>query len=186
MGESTHPAPDREPQDVSDDLLDLAWRAELARRVPGVSAEVIEEYCDFELHPSMRSDREKLRPILAAVLPAARKAVLAELLGTPEEIAAREAEAASKTPDDTVRLCEMARPGEHDRRVREQVAADMKRAAAGRRDYATRAPDHIAAELEGEARVFDTAAMVAADPREVMWGLLPASMWTDADRPEDS
>jgi hypothetical protein len=53
---------------VPGDLLDLAWRAELARRSPGVSAEVIEEYCDFELHPSMRSEREELRPILAAVL----------------------------------------------------------------------------------------------------------------------
>jgi hypothetical protein len=53
---------------VLGDLLDLAWRAELARRSPGVSAEVIEEYCDFELHPSMWSQREELRPVLAAVL----------------------------------------------------------------------------------------------------------------------
>lgn len=63
------PAPDGCMQDVPDDLLNLAWRTELRRRAPGVSGEVIEEYCDFELHPSMRSDREKLRPILAAVLP---------------------------------------------------------------------------------------------------------------------
>lgn len=72
---------------------------------------------------------------------------------------------------------------EIERRVREQVAADLKRAAAGRRDYATRASEHIAAELEAEARVFDTASRVATRPGEVMWGLLPADMWTDADRP---
>lgn len=69
------------------------------------------------------------------------------------------------------------------RQERKQVAADLKRAAAGRRDYATRASEHIAAELEAEARVFDTATRVATEPREVMWGLLPADMWTDADRP---
>ena len=121
--------------------------------------------------------------ILAAVLPEARKAWFAELLGTPGEIAVRDAEAAQRTPDDTVRLCEMARSGEHERQVRAKVVADLKRAAAGRRDYATRAPEPIAAELEAEARVFDTASRVATQPSEVMWGLLPAAMWTDADRP---
>lgn len=55
--------------------------------------------------------------LLAAVVPAIRKAVLTELLGPPEEIAARKTEADARTPDDTVRLCEMARPGEHARRV---------------------------------------------------------------------
>ncbi|MFC9973580.1 hypothetical protein ACFVH6_22065 [Spirillospora sp. NPDC127200] len=71
-----------------------------------------------------------------------------------------------------------------EKRVRAEVASDLQRAAAGRRDYATRAPAHIAAELEAEAKVFDTAAKVAVAPCEVMWGLLPADMWTDADRPE--
>lgn len=64
------------------------------------------------------------RHILAAILPEARKAWFSELLGTPEEIAAREAEAEQRTPDDTVRLCELAQPGEHERRVRERVAAE--------------------------------------------------------------
>lgn len=122
---------------------------------------------------------------LAAVLPEARKAWFAELFGTPEEIARREADAARRTPDDTVRLCELAQPGEHERHARGKVAADLKRAAAGRRDYASRAPKDMAAVLEAEARVFDTASRVATQPSEVMWGLLPAALWTDADRPTE-
>lgn len=39
------------------------------------------------------------------------------MFGAPEEIAARKAEAATRKPDDMVRLCEMARPGEHAERV---------------------------------------------------------------------
>jgi hypothetical protein len=68
--------------------------------------------------------RFEARRLLAAVLPAARKAVLAELFGPPEEIAARKAEAATRKPDDLVRLCDLARPGAHAQRVREQVAAE--------------------------------------------------------------
>lgn len=122
------------------------------------------------------------RVVLAAVLPEARKAWFAELFGTPEEIARREAEAAQRTPDDTVRLCELARPGEHEQRARGKAAADLKRAAAGRRDYASRAPKDMATALEAEADVYDTAARIAETPNDVMWALLPVTMWTEADR----
>ena len=89
------------------------------------------------------------------------------------------------TPEQAERKALAAVLPVHERQVRERVAADLKRAAAGRRDYATRAPEHIAAELEAEARVLDTASRVATEPGEVMWGLLPAAMWTDADRPAE-
>lgn len=73
---------------------------------------------------------------------------------------------------------------EHEERIRAKVAADLRRAAAGRRHYA----DHAATpgdavEFRTEAAVYETAAKAAINPREVMWGLLPAEMWTDADRP---
>ncbi|OLT13038.1 hypothetical protein BJF79_03825 [Actinomadura sp. CNU-125] len=67
------PAP--RPQDVPDELLDVAWRAELARWSPGASAEQIEEYCDFAAHPSMASHREELRPVVVAVLAAHERMV---------------------------------------------------------------------------------------------------------------
>ena len=118
------------PEDVPETILDVAWRAELARRSPEASAALVEEYCDFDAHPSLRAHREELRPALGAALATARKAWFAELFGTPEEIAAREAEAAQRTPDDTVRLCEMARPGEHERQVRKQVADEARFAAS--------------------------------------------------------
>lgn len=70
------PTPALRPEDVPDDLLDVAWRAELARRSPAASAETIEEYCDFEAHPSLASHREELRPVLAAVLAACIERVL--------------------------------------------------------------------------------------------------------------
>ncbi|MFE9099890.1 hypothetical protein [Actinomadura geliboluensis] len=98
------------------------------------------------------------------------------LPGEPDEVI-------SAATQDEIRHALAAVLPEIERRVRAQVAAGLKRAAAGRRDYATRAPEHIAAELEAEARVFDTASRVATEPSEVMWGLLPADMWTDADRP---
>lgn len=75
--------------------------------------------------PSNRNPWAALHDALAAVLPAHERQVMTKLFGTPEEVAAREAEARERTPDDTVRLCEMARPGEHERRVREQVAAEI-------------------------------------------------------------
>jgi hypothetical protein len=64
--------------------------------------------------------------VLAAVLPEARKAWFAELVGTPTEVAARAAEAAQHSPDDTIALCEKARPGEHERRIRAKVATEIK------------------------------------------------------------
>jgi hypothetical protein len=58
------------------------------------------------------------------------------LFGTPEEIAARKAEVDEKQPDDPaemrariVGLCEKSAPGEHERRAREQVAAEYRAAA---------------------------------------------------------
>ncbi|MFG2001724.1 hypothetical protein ACGFNU_21490 [Spirillospora sp. NPDC048911] len=63
---------------MPDELLNLAWRAELTRRVPEARAELIEEYCDFEAHPGMRYQREQLRPVLAAVLPEHKRQVRAE------------------------------------------------------------------------------------------------------------
>lgn len=59
----------------------------------------------------------------------ARKEWFAELFGTPEEIAAREAEAADRPLDDPIELCERIRPGEHERRVRERVAAGLRKDA---------------------------------------------------------
>lgn len=79
------------------------------------------------------------------------------------------------------RIAELAVP-EIERQVRAKVTADMKRAAAGRRDYASRASEHIAAELEAEAAAYDTAARIAEAPTDVMWALLPLTMWTEEDR----
>ncbi|HEX5568541.1 MAG TPA: hypothetical protein VFY14_16725 [Streptomyces sp.] len=79
-----------------------------------------------ETHPAMI---ELARTTLAAVLPVHERQVMTRLFGMREEVAAREAEAAQRAPDDTVRLCEMARPGEHERRVRERVTAEIEAAA---------------------------------------------------------
>ncbi|MGI5162730.1 hypothetical protein ACQEU3_46990 [Spirillospora sp. CA-253888] len=114
------------------------------------------------------------RAVLTAVLTEARHAWFVELFGDP----AQRLDVEQQADDRDALARRIEEP------VRAKVAADLQRAAAGRRDYATRAPAHIAAELEAEARIFDTAAKVATAPREVMWGLLPADMWTDADRPE--
>ncbi|TYK45188.1 hypothetical protein [Actinomadura decatromicini] len=66
------------------------------------------------------------------------------MFGTPEEIADRETEAAQRTPDDTVRLCEMARPGEHERRVRERVAAaQVARLEATMREWSAPEPQEV-------------------------------------------
>ena len=107
------------PEDVPEELDGIAkeaWNRHAATAPPGAYH-----------HEGIR------RAIVAAVMPEierrTREQVRKELFGTPEEIAAREAEAAQRTPDDTVRLCEMARPGEHERRVREQVAAEIEETA---------------------------------------------------------
>jgi hypothetical protein len=73
-----------------------------------------------------------IRDILAAVLPAARRQWFAELFGTPEEIRQREIEAkANAKPDDPAELCERARPGHHEQRVRAKVAEEARAYAEG-------------------------------------------------------
>lgn len=95
------------PQDVPDDLVEALLAA---------ANDACVEMPHFEA-----------RRILTDLLPATYRYWFAAAFGTPEEIAAREAEASERTPDDTVRLCERARPGEHARQVREQVAAEIER-----------------------------------------------------------
>lgn len=94
------------PADVPDDLLSLYGRNYLGSS-PAVAA----------------------RRAMAAVIPEierrARAQVMTELFGPREDLAAREAEARQRTADDTVRLCEMARPGEHARQVRERAAEEI-------------------------------------------------------------
>lgn len=68
-------------------------------------------------------------------------------------------------------------PGEAERRTRARVAADLRRAAEGRRHYATNAPPDMAAVLEAEAAAYDTAAKIAGGGGRVMRGVLPAAMW---------
>ncbi|MUN41462.1 hypothetical protein [Actinomadura litoris] len=64
-----------------------------------------------------------------------RGQVMTELFGSRQEVVARRSE--PRTADDTVRLCEMARPGEHERQVREQVAAEILAKAEPYRDALT-------------------------------------------------
>lgn len=119
------PAPEGRirPQDVPPELVTRAAKASIPHF----------ESCDFgdswQDCQDCRRAYDRAHYALAAVLPErerrVRKAVLTELLGTPEEIAAREAEAATKTRDDTVDICERARPGEHARRVLEAAADQL-------------------------------------------------------------
>ncbi|WP_433233807.1 HIT family protein [Actinomadura nitritigenes] len=74
-------------------------------------------------------DHEAIERVLRAVLPAAYRQWFAQAFGTPEEIAARAAAAAGRAPDETVRLCETARPGEHEQRIRARLADELERAA---------------------------------------------------------
>lgn len=80
MPESTHPAPGpaMRPDDVPDELLDLAWRADLAHRAPGASAEEIATFGDFD--PAFaESCRDALRPMVAALYGAIREQAAAEI-----------------------------------------------------------------------------------------------------------
>ncbi|MCP9947216.1 zinc finger domain-containing protein [Actinomadura madurae] len=92
------------------------------------------------------------RHILAAVLPGTYRWWFTQAFGTREEIAAREADAAKRTPDDTVRLCETARPGEHEQRVRAQVAAEIED-ARGPRPRGSALPDFAGAAYDHAARI---------------------------------
>lgn len=66
-------------EDVPSEWLDAAWRAELRRRSPTSSAELHEEYADIERHPELASQRDDLRPIIAAVVPLVRAQVADEI-----------------------------------------------------------------------------------------------------------
>lgn len=70
-------------EDVPDEWLDAAWRAELRRRSPTSSAELHEEYADIERHPELASQRDDLRPIIAAVVPLVRAQVADEIEAAP-------------------------------------------------------------------------------------------------------
>jgi hypothetical protein len=97
-----------------------------------VPAELLDAACDrmFGTPPEPGDDREGMARALAAVLPEherqVRAAVFVEMFGgTPEEVRAREAEAAKRPVDDPIELCERIRPGEHERQVRAKVAAEI-------------------------------------------------------------
>jgi hypothetical protein len=77
--------------------------------------------------------------------------------------------------------------------VRGEIAADLKRAAAGRREYAAGIPErkhdgddkggHLTAmrqELLSEADHYESAALLVEDPRHLM-GAVPSWRWTDVE-----
>jgi hypothetical protein len=68
----------------------------------------------------------------------ARRALWAELVGTPEEIAEREKAACDAKPDDPVELCERIAPGEHEKRVRQKVAEEARAVNATYEETCTR------------------------------------------------
>jgi hypothetical protein len=67
--------------------------------------------------------------------------------------------------------------------VREQVVAELTRAAQGRAHYAGHAPaDAVRAVLEIEAATYATAARIATGAKPLlMLGLLPLVMWSEAE-----
>lgn len=135
------PAPEGRTQDVPGEAVHAV-------------AETLYRHYDSEYgasHLTWMDFADEARELIQAAAPHLRKAVLAELLGTPEEIAAREAH--PRTPDDTVRLCEMARPGEHERQVREQVAQELLAVDPAEWALAGQHAGHEAARVaRGEAR----------------------------------
>lgn len=64
-----------------------------------------------------------------------------------------------------------------ERIIREKIAESLRRAAAGRREYAVNAPDHIREELEREAVSYESCAHIVDDPRNVM-DVIPSWRWT--------
>lgn len=123
-----------------------------AMRPQDVPSELVEAMLEAANHACIEMPRFEARRILAAVLPVHERQVMTRLFGTREEVAAREAEAAQRAPDDTVRLCEMARPGEHERRVRERVAAEIEAERSGGTEHWSIAMDHAARIARGESR----------------------------------
>lgn len=109
------------PEDVPDEWVRLAVRANADRNHVDLCGCVAwPERCLSGYTPTQWEHGDEAHTI-ATVLSAARKAWFVELMGDPED---RAQEAA--TPDDTVRLCEMARPGEHERRLRKRVAEQIE------------------------------------------------------------
>lgn len=70
-----------------------------------------------------------------------------------------------------------------ERQVRERVAAEIRRAAAGRRHYAKRATEPgDADDYMGEAAYLEAAAEIAEESNPLaMCSLLPHELWTDVE-----
>lgn len=67
-----------------------------------------------------------------------------------------------------------------ERIIRKKIVESLRRTAAGRREYAANAPDHIREELEHEALGYEASAYIVEDPRHVM-GAVPSWRWTDEE-----
>ena len=68
--------------------------------------------------------------------------------------------------------------------IRARLAAELRRAAAGRRHYADTAPDGpLKDHLQGEEHAFEQAARLALgrDPL-LMLGIMPAALWTEEEQ----
>lgn len=71
-----------------------------------------------------------------------------------------------------------------ERDIRDRIAASLRRAAEGRREYA--APfygdieDHVAirAQLEQAARAYESSAAIIEDPKNIL-GVIPSWRWTE-------
>lgn len=82
---------------------------------------------------------------------------------------------------------------EREQGLRKQIVESLRRAAAGRREYAERVPEHKAGEtspnpslsamqetLLAEAACYESAALIAQDPHHVM-AAVPSWRWTDEE-----
>jgi len=79
------------------------------------------------------------------------------------------------------RLLEAAAPV-LERDIRDLIAASLRRAAEGRREYAASAAGHdeIAEPLEMSARYYESAARIIEDPRHIM-AVIPSWRWTEEE-----
>lgn len=118
----TTPEPLRLPEQAMPIARTIAGQATPRPDVPDELIQIMAD-AEFDAPPGC-SARDSYRTVLAAVVPVIERRVIAKLFGTPEEIAAREAEAAKCKPDDVTEICERAAPGRHERQVRERVAAE--------------------------------------------------------------
>lgn len=69
----------------------------------------------------------------------------------------------------------------HEAMVRALVAGEMFRAAAGREEYANGAPEGARVHLLVQVDTFKTAAEIAGGDPQVMCGVMPVRMWTEAE-----